>query len=610
MRLTPRRVTVGLVSTAVVVTMTSVSTWALAADSGSTPAAAPVRLIVGYKAGADPAAAVKTMSAMGARTAASSAGQQALDALHATTLQVPASRSASLIASLRSDPSVAYVEVDQRRKIAEVTPTDPYYNVQPEAKEVNLPTAWDLTTGSAVKIAVIDTGVNGVGDLTGAVLPGYDFVNGDSDAADDFVYEDGDIHEYGHGTTVASLIAARANNGEGIAGACWSCEILPVKVLDSDGGGWDSTVASGISYAVSHGAQVINLSLGGPGSSKVLADAVAWATFKGVLVVAAAGNENSNAKSYPAAYNDVVAVGATAPCPNTEADPTCTTGTLERAWFSNYNTPTHKWVDVAAPGSVTGMDSNGHYARGMQGTSFSAPIVSGIAGLIKTAHPNYTGWSLMNSIQQGSVATPVAGGWVSYGKVNAVRSVPMGTDLVAPTATGVLPANNARVRGTVTVTALKAADAWSGLNWIQLYVDGVYKTYSWVAPFTTKWNSAGRNGPVKLRLRVIDKAGNVRVLDRTIIADNTAPAVKITKAPKNKSKIKGTVKIYYTGSDKYGMSRYQLIVNGKVIQTHTSTSSPFTVVAGKYPKNSIRVQVRAYDLAGNSRITSVLTYHR
>jgi len=92
-------------------------------------------------------------------------------------------------------------------------------------------------------------------------------------------------------------------------------------------------------------------------------------------------------------------------------------------------------------------------------------------------------------------------------------------------------------------------------------------------------------------------------------ADNTAPAVRITKAPKNKAKVSGTVKIYYTGSDKYGIKNYQLLVNGKVVQTHTSTANPFTFVASKYGKN-ITVQVRAYDVAGNVTNTAKLSYHR
>jgi hypothetical protein len=572
MQLTPRRMSVGLISAAVVAGLATVpSTQALADGSATT------RLVVGYKN----INALHRIDAFGAKRSAS-----ALDALGATRVRVQANRSASLIAELRGDPNVSYVEVDHVRKATDVTPDDPEYTGghQPEVDQVNLPAAWQVTTGSAVKIAVVDTGVTAAGDLSGAVLSGYDFVNGDSDPSDD----------YGHGTVVASLIAGRGNNGSGMAGACWQCEILPVKVLDYEGNGWDSDIANGIVYAVKQGAKIINLSLGGDVNSKVLADAVAYATDTGVMVVAAAGNENSATRSYPAAYPDVLAVGATS------------SGTT-RAPFSNYNWGSNKWVDVAAPGIVTGMLPDGSYEHELPGTSFSAPIVSGIAGLIKTVHPAYTGWSLGYALQAS--ATPI-GSWVTYGQVNAAKALTIGTDTTKPTSTGITPLASWKVRGTVTVTPVKLADNYSGIRDVSLFVDGVWKGWTKVAPYSVKWNSAGRNGPVKLSFRIYDKAGNLLWLDRWTTVDNTPPAVKITKAPKNKSKIKGTVKVYYTGSDKYGISRYQLLVNGKVVQTHTTTTSPFTFVASKYPKTNIKVQVRAYDVAGNSRTTSTLVYHR
>jgi archaellum component FlaF (FlaF/FlaG flagellin family) len=572
MQLTPRRMSVGLISAAVVAGFATVpSTQALADGSATT------QLVVGYKN----ANALHRIDSFGAKRSAS-----VLDALGATRVRVQAGHSASLIAQLRSDPNVSYVEVDHVRKATDVTPNDPQYTqgYQPELNQINLPAAWQVTTGSAVKIAVVDTGVTEVGDLAGAVLPGYDFVNGDSIPADDF----------GHGTLVASLIAGRGNDGAGMAGVCWQCQILPVKVLDSEGSGWDSDVASGIIYAVKQGAKIINLSLGDPATSKVLADAVAYATDTGVMVVAAAGNSNTSVKSYPAAYPDVLAVGATS------------TGTT-RAPFSNYNYGSNKWVDVAAPGVVTGLLPDGTYAHGAEGTSFSAPIVSGIAGLIKTVHPSYTGWSLGYALQAS--ATPI-GSWVTYGQVDAAKALTIGTDTTKPTSTGITPLATWKVRGTVTVTPVKLADNYSGIRDVSLFVDGVWKGWSKAAPYSVKWNSAGRNGPVKLSFRIYDKAGNLLWLDRWTTVDNTPPAVKITKAPKNKSKIKGTVKVYYTGSDKYGISRYQLLVNGKVVQTHTTTKSPFTFVAKKYPKSNIKVQVRAYDVAGNSRTTTTLVYHR
>ncbi|GIF19376.1 subtilisin family serine protease [Actinoplanes tereljensis] len=590
MQLTKRRITVGLISTAVVVTMTSVATLAQAAET-TTASAAPVHLIVGYKSGATSASAVQKYAAAGVRSSA-------LGALNASTLQVPAARSAALISALRSDPTVAYVETDRVRKVAEVTPNDPIYteNLQPELKEVGVPTAWDTTTGEVVKIAVIDTGVTMTGDLTGAVLGGYDFVNNDTEAADDF----------GHGTTVASLIAARGNNNQGMAGVCWGCAILPVKVLDNSGSGYDSTIAKGITWAVGQGAKIINLSLGGTGYSQTLADAIAYANASAVLVVAAAGNDNSSTINYPAGYTDVLAVGATNRCPNFANDPTCTAGTTDKASFSNFNGST-KWVDVAAPGIVTGMDVNGNYNTGEPGTSFSAPIVSGIAGLIKSHRPGYTGWSILNAIQVSS--TPI-GSWVTWGKVSADRALQVGTDTTPPAIVGLTPGQNWKVRGPLTFTPYKLTDDWSGIRNVSLYINGTYRTGTYKAPFAVKWNPGTWSGTVTAQYRIYDKAGNLKIYTRTMIADNTAPTVKITKAPKNKSKIKGTVKVYYTGSDKYGIKAYQLLVNGKVVQQHSTTKTPFTFVASKYPKNNIKVQVRAYDLAGNSKVTATLTYKR
>jgi thermitase len=592
MQLTKRRITVGLISTAVVASLVSVTDLASAAETGGTSgSASPVRLVVGYKADQLPASAVKRFAAAGVRAAG-------VDHLRAATTQVPATRSAALIASLRSDPNVAYVEVDHVYKINDVNPTDPDWvgGKQPEMREVNLPAAWETTTGSAVTIAVLDTGVNAQGDLAGAVLGGYDFANNDSNPTDD----------HGHGTMVSSLIAARADNDQGMAGACWACQILPVKVLDSEGSGYASDIAKGITWAVQHGAKVINMSLGQDVYSQVLADAVAYANASGVLVVAAAGNYNTSAREYPAALPDVLAVGATAQCPNYQAEPACTDGTNDRAYFSNFNSASDKWVDIAAPGTVRAMNNAGVYSSDRKGTSFSAPIVSGIAGLIKSNKPSFTGWSMMWAML--NTATPI-GSWTTYGKVDAAKALTWDTETSAPTILGLSPAQNAKVRGTVTFTPYRPADVGSGIRLVTLSVDGVAKGGATRAPWAVAWNSAGRNGTAKIQIRLYDKAGNTRAYDRIVIADNTPPAVRITKAPKNKAKIKGTVKIYYTGSDTYGVKNYQLIINGKVVSTHTGTPA-FSFVASKYPKSSIRVQVRAYDVAGNSRITSTLTYHR
>ncbi|XVV13547.1 S8 family serine peptidase [Actinoplanes sp. CA-131856] len=593
MKLTKRRITVGAIGTAVVVAMTSVTTWALAdtPQSGS-----PVRLVVGYKDGANRVAATNTLSAAGARKLNASTDSAALDQIRASTVQVPAARSKATIAALRNDPNVAYVEVDQRRT-ATLVPNDEAYQEgeQPEIDEVRAPLAWDTTTGGAspVKIAVVDTGVNAVGDLAGgAVLAGYDFVNKDSSPADDA----------GHGTEVASLIAARGNNTKGMAGLCWTCQIIPVKVLDSQGGGWDSDVAAGITWAVQHGAKVINLSLGGPTSSKVLSDAVAYANTNAVLVVAAAGNRVSTSdpltnRSYPAAYGDVVAVAATAQRSNALAS------------YSYRNKAGDNWVDLAAPGTVTAMDRFGNYNNQVNGTSFAAPIVSGIAGLIKAKNPSFTGWSLMNALQNSAAQHKISGTGVNYGKIDAPHALTYNTDVTAPRSTGIIPSQNALVRGTATITAGGLTDNKSGIRLVQMFVNGVNKGYAAKAPWSVPLVTNAYNGPTKIRMVVWDKAGNkFEPSERTVIVDNVAPVVKITSAPKSGSKITGTVTIKFAASDARGLKVTQLLINGKVSQVR-STTTPFTFKATSVPNNTT-VQVRSYDKAGNAGLSAKYTYKR
>jgi thermitase len=582
-----RRVTVGVLSAAVVATMAGVSTWALA---GETPVDAPVRLIVGTKSGADTTAPLRTVSSLGVQ-ALDTAGpaQQAMSALRAQTLQVSKARSDKVIAALRSDPTVAYVEIDHVRKASDVTPNDPMYTDghQVEVDQVRLPAAWETTTGGAVKVAVLDTGVTKVGDLAGAVIAGWNYVGNSSNTTDD----------YGHGTTVASIVAARGNNDTGMAGGCWSCVILPVKVLDKNGSGFDSNIAKGVVYAADKGAQIINMSLGGTGYSKTLSEAVAYANRKGVLVVAAAGNAGNTTKMYPAALTDVVAVGATAK------------GSDNRAKFSSYNKAGDTWVDMAAPGVITGMDRFGAYHTDEEGTSFAAPMVAGAAGLIKTVHPGYTGWSLQRALL--SSARPISTtGWSKYGMLDAAKALTITTDVTPPTISGVsAPGSGSRNHGTITVTPTGIADNASGIRNVYLYADGVYKAQDFTAPYSLKYNSAGRNGTVKLQIRVYDKAGNRTNFERSIIADNILPKVKITSGPKNKAKVKGTVKLKATASDYYGVRRVELLINGKVIQKDTASAYAFSFTASKQPKK-MKVQIRAIDNAGNIKYDTTRNYTR
>ncbi len=236
-------------------------------------------------------------------------------------------------------------------------PNDPDYDRQWALPHIQAETAWDqMGELGDITVAVIDTGVcMSHEDLVGRVLDnGYDFVEDDDDPEDVF----------GHGCSVAGIIAANIDNGIGIAGFAPNSSILPVRVLGPSGSGSMADVAAGIVYAADEGADIINLSLGSMVGSQVTEDAVNHAVGKGVTVIASAGNSGGALPGFPARYENVVAVGAIDP-------------DGARSSFSN------KGGDIWAPGRDvhTIYLDNGYKA--LNGTSFSAPYVAAMAAVLQ-----------------------------------------------------------------------------------------------------------------------------------------------------------------------------------------------------------------------------------
>ncbi|EFO79910.1 peptidase S8 and S53 subtilisin kexin sedolisin [Oscillochloris trichoides DG-6] len=307
---------------------------------------------------------------------------------------------AAVATRLARDPGVVYAEPNHRRELLR-TPNDTVLAQQWALNNIQAFDAWDISTGSAIVIAVLDTGVDANHiDLQGQVISGFNAFTGGNDTNDD----------NGHGTAVAGLIAANTNNGEGVAGICWGCKILPIKVLDSQGGGDDASVAAGIRWAVDNGARVINMSLGGSDESQTLRDAVDYAAARGVLMVAASGNERSegNATSYPAAYDSVIAVGATG---NTDV----VTG------FSN----TGPYVDLAAPGVGLWTTLPGNQYGTPNGTSFASPYVAGAAGLAFSVRPDLPIADIRCILEAGAEdkGTPGRDDEYGWGRLNLLRSL-------------------------------------------------------------------------------------------------------------------------------------------------------------------------------------------
>jgi len=227
------------------------------------------------------------------------------------------------LSAYKHDPNVEFAEPDYLAQAVSI-PNDVYFEEQWGMTKIQVPEAWDITKGSKkIKIAILDTGIDqDHEDLASKIAVNKNFTS--SKTIDDM---------FGHGTHVAGIAAACTDNNKGVAGAGYSSTLMNIKVLGDDGSGYYSWVARGIIWSVNKGVKVINLSLAGDQPSKMLEMAVDYAWRKGVVIVAAAGNEGNSVPLYPAAYQNCIAVGATDK-----------NGT--RAFFSNYG----DWVDLAAPG--------------------------------------------------------------------------------------------------------------------------------------------------------------------------------------------------------------------------------------------------------------------
>ncbi len=262
------------------------------------------------------------------------------------------------VARAKACPSILLAEPNYRLHATDTFPNDTYWHNQYGLVAVRAPQGWDISTGSAaVTIAVIDTGVALTHpDLAAKIVAGYDFVNNDDIPQDD----------NGHGTHVAGIAAASSNNGVGVAGVSWHARIMPVKVLDAAANGSFANAAAGIIWATDHGAQIINLSLGGTSDSVIFQDAIDYAYHHGVMLIAASGNSGSNFVLYPARYPNVMAVGAT-------------DANNALAPFSNYGAE----IDVVAPGvDIFSTWLGGNYQND-SGTSMSAPYVAGLAAILR-----------------------------------------------------------------------------------------------------------------------------------------------------------------------------------------------------------------------------------
>ena len=325
-------------------------------------AAAPGgRFIVAWRDGAPGRIAISGVK----RTESSPVGQRSI-------VVARAGQAGNVGAALRADPRVLLVAPDAIVRSAawpaDGTPSDTFYPDQEDLEQIRVPEVWPTTIGDpGIVVAVIDSGV----DLAHPDLAGVTVV-----APHNEIWNNTDVtDENGHGTHVAGTIIARTNNAEGIAGIAPGSSLMPIKVLDEFGMGFFSDILDGMDWARTHGADVINLSLGGtlePSQVALIQPTFTAARAAGILVVAAPATVASPIMEYPAGLRGVVSVAAVDQ-EDIQAD------------FSTFN----RGVDLTAPGVDILSTTAGDYEE-FSGTSMASPHVAGVAALIWAARPSLT----------------------------------------------------------------------------------------------------------------------------------------------------------------------------------------------------------------------------
>jgi len=417
-------------------------------------------------------------------------------------------------------------------------PNDTFYDKQWHYPQIKLPQAWDVTQGSSnVIVAVLDTGiVSSHPDFSGRLVGGFDMIS-NPQIARDGDGRDGDPEDVGdlitpqgssfHGTHVAGTIGANGNDGQGVAGVDWNCKLMTVRVL-GQGGGTIDDIANGILYAAGipngsgalppQAADIINMSLGGPGLNPVMEQACNQAAAAGVLLVAAAGNDNTANPSSPAAFDSVLSVGAV-------------DLVKARAPYSNFS-PT---IDIWAPGGDMSADRNGDgfpdgvlstmaddqgnlFFKFENGTSMASPHVAGVAALVKAADPNLTATQIRQILignSEGGLSLPNAGRLVDALAAVQAASTGQGNPPSAP----VLTVGEAVVDFGDTDTNRSVALANNGTGNLE-FVDGfATPPVPWLAGDVFEVIAGNNIDGDELRL-VVDRTGMANGVEQTTITLN------------------------------------------------------------------------------------------
>ena len=501
----------------------------------------------------------------------------------------PSASETAVIQQLSRNPHLKFAELDQRVAPGLVT-NDPYAGSQWHLQKIGAQSAWDLSQGSGVTIAILDTGVDGSHpDLSAQMVSGWNFYDNNSNTSD--------VH--GHGTAVAGAAAATTNNGAGVASVAGRSMIMPVRIADANAYASWSTVAQGLSYAADHGARVANISYVGVAGSLSVQNAAQYMKSKGGLVIVCAGNNGINENIAP--NSTMIPVSAT------DSNDQLT------SWSSYGN-----FVMISSPGQDIWTTTRGGGYQTWWGTSLASPVVAGTVALMMAAKPSAANTTVENFLYSTAVDLGAPGRdiYYGYGRVNAAAAVQAVAgsqstlDAQPPTAAIPSPLSGSTVGGWVAVSASSTDNV--GVTRVELRVNGATVATDTASPFSFSWDSTKTaDGTATLTAVAYDAAGNsatsspvsVNVANGTTTTDTIPPVVSLlSPAAGSRVKPKGSTTITAIATDNNGVSgiSQSLYIDGLLVATASGGTLSYSWNMNRVGAGVHTIVAVAKDAAGNS----------
>ena len=501
-------------------------------------------------------------------------------------VDVPPGLERDVAGRLGGHPHVRFAEVDELVPVAALV-NDPKFGNEWHLPMVSAPAAWDISTGTGVTIAILDTGVDGTHpDLSSQMVPGWNFYDNNSNTSD--------VH--GHGTAVAGTAAARSNNAIGIASVAGGARIMPIRISDPAGYAYWSTVAQGLNWAANNGARVANISYVGVSASSTVQTAASYFRSKGGVVVVCAGNTGASDSTAP---NGVMLVVAA----TNESD--------QRASFSTFGT----FVDMAAPGSNIVTTGRGGVYQTWNGTSFASPIVAATAALVIARRPDFTADQIEATLLLSATDLGASGADIYFGagRVNAAAALTRAASTATVIVDSTLPAvaiaspTGGTVSGTVTVSVTASDNV--GVARVELRVNGQVVASRTASPYQFAWESKTvANGAVTLSATAYDAMGNIKTsagvavnVSNAVGADTVAPTLVIT-GPTAGTRLPKHAIVTTSVTDNSGAAGITqlLYIDGVLKSTVIGAPLSYKWTTAALKSGTYTVSVTARDAAGNS----------